>query len=72
MFLLRHVDAKREPVRPRAAAKALGDATADLTYTPTNPCRILDTRSTAAGPHAPNVARTFDGYSTNFASQGGT
>jgi hypothetical protein len=65
-------DAKREADRPRAAAKALGDATADLTYTPINPCRILDTRSTAAGPLAANVARTFDGYSTNFASQGGT
>ena len=25
-----------------------------------------------AGPLAPNVARTFDGYSTNFATQGGT
>jgi len=61
-------DAKREAVRSRAAAKALGDATADLTYTPINPCRILDTRATAAGPLAPNVPRTFDGYSTNFAS----
>jgi hypothetical protein len=65
-------EAKREAVRPRAAAKALGDATADLTYTPLNPCRILDTRATAAGPLAPNVTRTFDGYSTNFAEQGGT
>ena len=65
-------DAKREAVRPRVAAKSLGDATADLTYTPINPCRILDTRSTVAGPLTPNVARTFDGYSTNFAAQGGT
>ena len=38
------VDAKREIAKPRVAAKALGDATADLTYTPINPCRILDTR----------------------------
>ena len=65
-------DAKRDAVKPRVAAKALGDATADLTYTPVNPCRILDTRSTVAGPLAPNVARTFDGYSVNFATQGGT
>ena len=65
-------DAKRESAKPRVATKALGDATADLTYTPINPCRILDTRATAAGPLAANVARTFDGYSTNFASQGGT
>ena len=65
-------EAKREAVKPSVAAKALGDATADLTYTPINPCRILDTRATVAGPLAPNVARTFDGYSTNFATQGGT
>lgn len=51
--------------------KALGDLTADLVYTPLNPCRILDTRN-AGGPLVANVARTFDGYSTNFASQGGT
>ncbi len=66
------VEAKREAAKLRVTAKALGDATADLTYTPINPCRILDTRATAAGPLAPNVARTFDGYSTNFATQGGT
>jgi hypothetical protein len=65
-------DAKREVAKPRASTKALGDVTADLAYTPINPCRIIDTRSTVAGPLAPNVARTFDGYSTNFASQGGT
>ncbi len=65
-------EAKREAAQPRVAAKALGDATVDLTYTPINPCRILDTRAIAAGPLTPNVARTFDGYSTNFATQGGT
>jgi hypothetical protein len=65
-------EAKREAAQPRVAAKALGDATVDLSYTPINPCRILDTRATVAGPLAPNVARTFDGYSTNFAAQGGT
>jgi len=65
-------EGRQDARKPRVAPKALGDATADLTYTPINPCRILDTRSTAAGPLAANVARTFDGYSTNFASQGGT
>ena len=64
-------ETKREAVRPRAAAKALGDATADLTYTPINPCRILDTRSTAAGPLAANVARTFVGFAASFTVQGG-
>jgi hypothetical protein len=65
-------EAKREAAKPRVATKELGDVTADLTYTPINPCRILDTRATPVGPLAPNVARTFDGYSTNFATQGGT
>ena len=65
-------EGRRDALKPRVSAKALGDATADLTYTPINPCRILDTRSTVVGPLAPNVARTFDGYSTNFATQGGT
>ena len=63
---------RQDALKSRVSTKSLGDATADLTYTPINPCRILDTRSTAAGPLAPNVARTFDGYSTNFAIQGGT
>jgi hypothetical protein len=65
-------DAKREAAKPRGAAKALGDAAADLTYAPINPCRILDTRATAAGPLAPNVTRTFVGFTTTtFVGQGG-
>ncbi len=51
-------------------AKALGDATADLVYTPVTPCRILDTR-VAGGALAANVARTFDGFAASFATQGG-
>jgi len=65
-------EGRQDARKPRVAPKALGDATADLTYTPINPCRILDTRSTVAGPLAPNVARTFEGYAANFANQGGT
>ena len=65
-------EGRQDARKPRVAAKALGDQTAELAYTPINPCRILDTRSTVAGPLVPNVARTFDGYATNFASQGGT
>ena len=56
---------------PGSTPKALGDLNADLTYSPLNPCRILDTRN-VGGALAANVARTFDGYSTNFAAQGGT
>ena len=53
--------------------KALGDANADLTYTPLNPCRILDTRAAGGGgPLAANVARTFNGFAANFSTQGGT
>ena len=65
-------DARNDALPLRAAqAKSLGDATADLTYTPLNPCRILDTR-VVGGPLAANVARTFNGYATNFSAQGGT
>ena len=64
-------EARRDAIHVRVPAKALGDATADLTYTPVNPCRILDTRSTAAGPLAPNVARTFYGHAASFFIQGG-
>ena len=52
-------DAKREMAKPRVATKALGDATVDLTYTPINPCRILDTRATVAGPLAPERRAHF-------------
>ena len=65
------VEAKREAAKPRVPAKALGDPLADLTYTPINPCRILDTRNTPVGPLAPGVPRTFDGYSADFSTQGG-
>jgi len=53
--------------------KALGDANADLTYTPLVPCRILDTRAAGGGgPLAPNATRTFNGFAANFSTQGGT
>jgi hypothetical protein len=57
---------------PRALLKNLGDQSADLTYTPVNPCRIADTRN-AGGALAANTTRTFIGYNaSSFASQGGT
>jgi len=53
--------------------KALGDPAADLTYTPLNPCRILDTRAAGGGGAlAANVTRTFNGFAANFSTQGGT
>lgn len=60
-----------QPVREgRVATKALGDANADLVFTPLAPCRIVDTRG-AGGALSPNVTRVFDGFSANFATQGG-
>jgi hypothetical protein len=56
--------------RLRPVRKALGDATADLAYTPVTPCRIADTR-VVGGSLAAGVARTFDGFSASFAAQGG-
>jgi len=52
-------------------AKTLGDPNDDLAYTPVSPCRIVDTR-VAGGALAPNVTRTFVGFSANFSTQGGT
>jgi hypothetical protein len=51
--------------------KDLGSPTSDLSYTPVNPCRIVDTR-VAGGALTANVMRVFDGFSANFSTQGGT
>lgn len=52
-------------------AKALGDVTADLTFTPLQPCRIVDTRSAIDGAIAANSARSFSAQAASFTSQGG-
>ncbi|HEX6740034.1 MAG TPA: hypothetical protein VF310_17270, partial [Vicinamibacteria bacterium] len=52
--------------------QALGDATADLVYTPVAPCRIVDTRL-AGGALAAGSQRNFVvGGSVGFAAQGGS
>ena len=55
-------------------AKALGDANADLTYTPVTPCRLVDTR-VVGGPIATNASRDFKVWvnvnSGGFTAQGG-
>lgn len=49
---------------------ALGN---DLVYTPLQPCRIVDTRSSAPGPIAANSTRSFVGINAaNFTGQGGS
>ena len=59
--------------RPRVVARALGDTTQDLTYTPLQPCRIVDTRSTAAGQIPGNSTRSFAAVSpSGYAAQGGS
>jgi hypothetical protein len=52
--------------------QALGDAQGDLVFTPLQPCRILDTRSTAAGPIAANSTRSFTALSLSYTNQGGS
>jgi hypothetical protein len=54
------------------ASAQLGSLSTDLVYTPVTPCRIIDTRSAAAGQIAAGSARSFNAWTTtNFASQGG-
>ncbi len=51
----------------------LGDTFGDLVYTPVQPCRIVDTRLTGAGPIAAAGSRNFIGINaTSFATQGGS
>jgi hypothetical protein len=58
--------------RPDATAKVLGDVVRDLVYTPLQPCRIVDTRNTAAGAIPGNATRSFFALSSDFSAQGGT
>lgn len=56
-------------IRPLALG-ALGN---DLVYTPIQPCRIIDTRSTAAGPIAAGTTRSFVAINaSSFTGQGGS
>lgn len=59
--------------RSRIVAKALGDTTQDLVYNPITPCRIVDTRNTAAGAIPANGTRNFLGAGiSNYTNQGGS
>jgi hypothetical protein len=56
-----------------AIAAKFGDLDKDLVYTPLQPCRIVDTRNTAAGAIAAGTTRSFVAVnSSSFASQGGS
>ena len=52
--------------------KVLGSAAGDLVYTPIAPCRIVDTRVTAAGPIVANSTRSFVALNTDYSLQGGS
>lgn len=59
--------------KPRIMARTLGALSNDLVYTPVQPCRIVDTRSTAAGAIAANSTRSFVAVNaSNFTLQGGS
>ena len=56
-----------------AVAAKFGDLNQDLVYTPVQPCRIVDTRSTALGTIAASSTRSFISVnSANFTNQGGS
>ena len=51
----------------------LGSLSNDLVYTPVAPCRIIDTRNTAAGAIAANATRSFVAFGiSSFSGQGGS
>jgi hypothetical protein len=57
---------------PDAPTKALGDVSADLVFTPLQPCRVVDTRNTVEGPVAAESERAFRALSISFTAQGGS
>lgn len=53
--------------------RVLGSLSNDLVYTPVQPCRIVDTRNTPAGPIATNSTRSFVSINqANYTAQGGS
>ncbi len=57
----------------RATGNAVGDAAADLGFTPIPPCRIIDTRAPVVGSLVAGTQRSFRARNSGgFASQGGS
>jgi hypothetical protein len=74
-----HADGNALPGQAQTSAidgpmpQALGDTAADLVFTPVTPCRIIDTRSAAAGQLVAGAAQSYKVRSlTGFAIQGGS
>jgi Protein of unknown function (DUF1566) len=61
-----------KPLTAPATVVPLGMMGADLVYTPVTPCRIMDTRSSAAGIMAAGSQRGFSGWNGNYTAQGGS
>lgn len=69
----RFTDAQIQARGSANGEKTLGALGNDLVYTPIQPCRVVDTRSTAAGAIAANSSRNFIAINaSNFSSQGGS
>src|SRR5262245_8037235 len=67
------LQAVADGVAPMPDVKNLGDTSADLVYTPVTPCRVFDTRFSAAGILVAGVPRDFlvAGSIAGFPGQGG-
>jgi hypothetical protein len=52
--------------------KVLGSASSDLVFFPLTPCRLIDTRLTAAGALAAGATRDFDSNGLDLSAQGGS
>jgi len=67
------VDALPPTEGPPGGVAKFGDLNQDLVYTPVTPCRLVDTRSTAAGSIAAGATRSFVALnSSSFTGQGGS
>jgi Protein of unknown function (DUF1566) len=53
-------------------AVPLGAMSSDLVYTPVTPCRIMDTRNSAAGIMTAGSQRGFFGWNGSYTAQGGS
>ncbi len=67
------IDALAKSKAGQVGPYALGETTQDLVFTPLEPCRILDTRGTAAGAIAAGANRPFYAWGfTSWTFQGGS
>jgi hypothetical protein len=63
---------KAEPSLEAPVSNSLGDNFRDLVYTPVTPCRIVDSRISAAGALVGGLTRLYDVDSSDLTAQGGS